>query len=476
MVSVVWDHNRVFIDPWVPRLGPYLTASRQKRKGSKTQTWKEPLFFLHPDGLKTYGVTFGGLHGRVVQALNQLGVEHTSTIRHEFPSEPQWSPALDGIALRKHMPEILCTIAACHRGGVVKCPTGYGKTFLLELLAAVYPDDRILILSAGSALLKSIHARIQKRNPDERIGRVFDRWSESSTRVVVASLQSVHKFNPNEFDTVFVDECHKAGSADMSLSLHGVSLPRMFGLSATPYGRSDDSNLYAEALFGPLIYEVTYQEAVAAGAVADMEVIIVDGPKRPASDTRRYSVFLEMEYIWHHAGRHIQLARLAGMFLPEEKVIVFVRHVEHGARLRQYMPEATLAYGCINQERKDELVKANLLSPDDPLKPDTERILLDLQEGRITRVIATRVWEAGIDVPDLAAIIRGDGLMAEVPLVQQSGRGSRLTDEKRKAWIIDINDTAFKSRIKGKKRLYKSNGWKVHEVSSVAEATDILHT
>ena len=83
----------------------------------------------------------------------------------------------------------------------------------------------------------------------------------------------------------------------------------MFGFSASPRGRTDGADLAIEAMFGPVIYKLPYQEAEAKGNVATITVHVYRVPGVPIrydNDVAQYRYG-----IWRNALRNRMVAQAA---------------------------------------------------------------------------------------------------------------------------------------------------------------------
>ena len=183
-----------------------------------------------------------------------------------------------------------------------------GKTILalalIERLRAQNAELRVAIIVPTVVLLAQWIDELRERSslPADCIGSIGGGRSDTfndQTRVLVCVLNSASKKLPAEVSRsmvgerllLVVDECHRAGSAEMR---HVLDTARAYslGLSATPERDDDDSDVvdgetagtsesnqvpFEETVLGqslgPVIYELTYAQAIERGILPPFRVV-----------------------------------------------------------------------------------------------------------------------------------------------------------------------------------------------------------
>jgi superfamily II DNA or RNA helicase len=244
--------------------------------------------------------------------LLQLQQLHDWTSRHPSPDiEPnsadklnlaqtipdRWS-LLSGVQLYDWQQSAVQQWFAEGNRGIIKVVTGAGKTMLAlaaaERLQGVHRDLRIAIVVPTIVLLEQWREEISARSnlPASAIGVLGGGGNDqfdASHRILICVLNSASRKLPEQVRRLrlgerlllIVDECHRAGATEMQKLF---DVPRAFtlGLSATPErddetdideedsvrseGEADQSVLERE--IGPIVYEMTYAEAIGAGVLA----------------------------------------------------------------------------------------------------------------------------------------------------------------------------------------------------------------
>jgi len=187
--------------------------------------------------------------------------------------------------------------------GIIKVVTGAGKTMLAlaaaERLQHAHSNLRIAIVVPTIVLLEQWREEIISRSnlPISAIGILGgggDDQFDAGHRVLICVLNSasrklpeqIRKLNLGDCLLLIVDECHRAGATEMQKLF---DVPRAFtlGLSATPE-RDDEQDVeedgthlrsqlgadqsVLEREIGPVVYEMTYAQAIEQGVLAPFKI------------------------------------------------------------------------------------------------------------------------------------------------------------------------------------------------------------
>ena len=189
------------------------------------------------------------------------------------------------------------------RTGVVKVVTGAGKTVLalgcIELWLREDAENRVSVVVPTRVLLDQWfrelvgtlglpEAWVGRRSGDHKDsfgdGRRVMVYVVNSARTALGRPLSPEQLGDNHF--LVVDECHRAGSAE-NRKIFRVPCRISLGLSATPErdfepaadsddgGDGDDAPDIVREALGPVVYELTFREALDEGIVPPFELIHV---------------------------------------------------------------------------------------------------------------------------------------------------------------------------------------------------------
>ena len=463
-MHITAGNNLLLISPWMRSMEGILTVKRRVRDAQGN-------FYVEPEKLfvttEVNGVLSGyapeGLFHRICGFLARNGIRYTfKDNRPELPM-PDFS-LIDIKGLRPGQDTALVRIAEAHCGTIVAA-TGYGKTFIIVQLAKMYPNQNIVITTARKSVVKTIYERLIE-DPALR-GQVGMISSELNTgpnyRVVVSTIKSLYKTNRERCNILIADESHNFGSAKSSDEIARFPNARRFGFSASPKGRSDNADLVTEAMFGPTLFDFSYQESVESGAVVPIECHIYNIHKGQSKDFKDTTA-VNRHGLWRNPWRNEKIAEIARLH-KDKQVLILCDTIDHVMHLKRRLPEAVVAYSNCSKSRYEKDYVAKGFTNDPYVGPkEVSKIQRGLELGEIKLAIATMVFKEGVDFRQLGVLIRTDGKAGEIASTQIPGRLSRTYDGKTKGILVDFMDH-FDRRLRNRsiKRItsYKKKGWDV---------------
>jgi superfamily II DNA or RNA helicase len=254
---------------------------------------------------------------------------------------------------------------------------------------------------------------------------------------------------------------------------------RFIGLSANNQDRQDGADFELEGFFGPLVAEMSYQEAEANGLVVAIEVhwhnVFCDDY---GSDLE--GVQLNKFGLWRNDDRNAVIAKVARQYDREEQVLITCKTLEHACYLKYHLPEFKLCYAPSdgNQESIDGYKEEGLVPMDTRVMTidRLQKLRRMFERGKLRKVIATTVWNRGVDFVGLGVLIRADGGSSATDDTQIPGRLSRVKSGKQAGILHDFRDQ-FNDTLRGKARRRKSDynqkGWQQIEPTDDAGSSEI---
>jgi len=360
------------------------------------------------------------------------------------------------ITLRDYQEDAILE-ASSHLRGVVSMPTGTGKTVVAAGLLAAMPKARALFVVHTKDLLDQTISEFGMMLGKTSIGFVGEgkvNWRQRT----VGMIQSLkdYDFKKNPVDIVMVDECHHTASPSYVDLLKKIKCPVRLGFTGTT--RTDQEGfLKSMGILGPTIFHYPYRQAVAEEWLSQAHIRMLRPPlcMETAETTKFRQVYnddgevvrqgvYELGII-NHQGRNELIVREAGFFADRGMtVLVQVKETVHGEILDEmFAGRASYIHGGTDREQRLEVKK-------------------QLKAGKTKITIASPVWDEGINIPDLHAIIVAGGGMSPIKSVQKIGRGLRKTEEKSEVQIIDFYDSSHKylrKHSKERMRIYEERGW-----------------
>ena len=417
----------------------------------------------------------GGYARRLVRVFREKGYQVLIKDMRPHPRpeiyQPMWDRASD-IEWKWMQPEIIKLLTSV-RYGQIAVPPGYGKTFLIGMLVDLLPYAKFAITTHSVDVLATIYDTVSRRVPN--VGLVSGSKRRPGQRVTCYSGKSLHHCE-EPVDILLVDEVHEFGTDDYfkKMTTRAFHMARHWGVSASAGDRTDKADFELEGVFGEVLLRLSYDKCVANECVVPIEVhwrpVVMD--KDPVEHKKNPTTVLR-HGIWRNKYRNQCIAEDAKSFNDDEQVLITVQTFEHAVYLRQFLPEFTLCYSE-NPHRDDDgstsydyFVMMGMLPENEPVMTRERREMLrkQFEEGTLKKVIATSVWNRGVDFRRLAVLIRADAGSGAVNDLQIPGRTSRLCDEtgKRVGVVIDYEDQfnkRFRNKALARRRNYSETGWR----------------
>jgi RNA polymerase primary sigma factor len=361
----------------------------------------------------------------------------------------------------------------------VEAVTGTGKTVLglVAVAEELRRGGQALVLVPTVELMHQWRREIHRfLGPQVRVGCLGGNESASLVvhDVVVAVVNSarVSSLRPIRRDGLLVaDECHRYASTANRLAL-GESFARRLGLSAT-YARDDGAHLeWLEPYFGGTCFEMGYRRAAADGVTARFSLALV-GIELPPEEQERYEEL--SEEITRRLARLIQ--RHGVVPEPFVELLKALHLLASGRFPSEAQAEARALLSLLHERRRllaDTPAKLDALLALAPAIGAADRSIVFTQSiavaerartalcsvrlragtvhsqlsslqrretlarfaaGSLEVVVAPRVLDEGIDVPeaDLAVVVAASRSRRQ--MVQRMGRVLRRKPDGRRARI-----------------------------------------
>lgn len=435
-----------------------------------TQEW-ECFFRDHKNRI----ATTAGFIPRLRDALREAGyaVVVEDLLPHPKPEVliPRWERVHDGANKFLYKQEEALSLIVAHERGRIDCFPGWGKGTLIRMACQLFPKAKIVVATRRVQVLQQrLYPELSLNLPS--VGIVGGGRRITGRRVMCYTLDSIGHAD-FDADFVFVDEIHEAASDKHARNLARFRRARMWGLSATNNKRFDGKDLRCEGLCGPVRLSVPYQIGVEQGMV----VPILVKWRRVALDVDPCSNYTgtakKRHGIWRNRDRNELIAEDARGYDPDVQTLITVDTLEHGLYLRKLLPEFTLVYRPepVDLADREKWLNRGLITEDERMlvKGDRDRLTDAFSSGDLKKVIATPIWNVGVNFLHLRVLIRTDGGSSEINDTQIPGRVSRLGKDGKKVVgivhdYIDRFNTGLLNNSSKRRRHYREQGWEQADV------------
>jgi len=373
-----------------------------------------------------------------------------------FPYKAKFfNPHLKRIEFRDDQLDLISNAIKEGRG-IIKAPTGSGKTIIMLGILSGYnnPKPKVLILCHTLTLVKQLIGELVKYNfvPVREItgGSI----ETTPCPITVATMQSFIKQDLPKwrkfFDIVIVDECHHVSSFSGTYAkiLTNIYAPVRFGFTAT-LPTNDEAKMALEGHIGKVIGELTIQEAAELNILAKPKIKFIKVPfSQQIKDLKRYADVYQFGIVENKARNRLILKTVKGFLSQGKTILIHVIKIEHGKILKEmgkllYNINMEFVQGSTEGEARDEIRKL-------------------FNQKKIKCVVTTAVWKEGVDIPSLDVIVNACGGKSEVQTLQTIGRGLRKTKDKDKVIIVDFLDLShyyLTNHLAERLGLYSDLGW-----------------
>lgn len=401
------------------------------------------------------------------------------------PVDPQHP--LDGLALRDWQVDAFAAWATAGCRGVVEAVTGTGKTRLAiaAVRACLARDGRVLIIVPTLDLLAQWRRQLRELVPHARVGQLGGGQADDlhDHHVVIATPHSAAAvpvdLPEGAIGLLVADEAHRYGAPTWGEALKPDFAMRL-ALTAT-YERNDDGLVdVLGPYFGGVVCEYGFAQAAADGVIApfDIEfrgVALTDGERRAYDQADQRVREHRRELVSHglpkspleliaaaaalsaqaegrpntRVSRQVVAARaflsaLRGrrdVAAQAEAKLAAVRAV--GPQLAAEGTRTLVFTDTVEQAEQAAValracgVPAEEIHGD--LPGDTRRIrLAQFRNGNLQAVVAPRVLDEGVDVPDAELAIVLAAFRTRRQMIQRLGRVLRLKPDGRAARLIVV--------------------------------------
>ncbi len=363
---------------------------------------------------------------------------------------------------------VLASRISQHLHSRVDAAPGVGKTFLIACLAILYGQAKIHIATKRVAVAQNrMLPELNGLLPN--VGMIGGKRRDHGCRVTVVSFDSLHH-SKYDADILIIDEVHEAAADKAASMLSRYDRSVNIGFSASHDMRADGKDPRVEAMCGPIVITISYQEAEANDMVVPIRIhwTSVKGFD-PVKELGAEDVdFVEMKRfsIWTNDQRNDAIADVANGYDAETQVLIACETLQHAMELKRRLPHFELVYaaGGLDDKARANYVARGCIDYTEPeMTPERKKFLTEMFErGKLKKAIATTVWNVGVSFNALAVMVRADAGGSDTMDIQLPGRVSRTAGGKRYGVVHDFLDQFSENlsrRAKKRHKNYAAQGW-----------------
>ncbi|MDD2283069.1 MAG: DEAD/DEAH box helicase [Eubacteriales bacterium] len=316
-------------------------------------------------------------------------------------------------------------------GGVKKTllvqATGTGKTIVFSAISedCVRDGERVLILAHRGELLDQAADKLQAATGlGCAVEKAEDTCLGSWFRVVVGSVQSLmredrlHRFDPNYFSTIIVDEAHHILADSYQRVLDYFEGSKVLGVTATA-DRGDMRSL--GEYFETLAYEYTLPRAIKEGYLSPIKAqtipltLDLTAVRQQAGDFSTKDLGTALDpYLY-------QIADEMKKYCQDRKTLIFLPLIKTSQKFRDILESRGFKAAEVNGESQDR-----------------DEVLKDFDEGKYDVLCNSMLLTEGWDCPSVDCIVVLRPTKIRSLYSQMVGRGTRLHPGKDHLLLLDF--------------------------------------
>ena len=324
--------------------------------------------------------------------------------------------------------------------------TGGGKTVIFSrILEAVYKNNkRGLLVVKGRELVNNASNRLFREGIDHGVLMANSWNNKPNAKILVCSIDTLtrREIYPKA-DFIVIDECQDAGSKSYKKFLKQYQNAYILGVSATPHVKNGLQHV-ADVVVRP----VTIKQLIDMGFLCPPKYFIpskidVSGVK---IDSRTG------DYVTGQLEKEMDKSAIYGDLVSNwkkkgenRKTIIFAVSIKHSKKITAHFNNSGIP--CAH-------VDANTSAQ------DREKIIKDLEQGKILAISNVNVFGVGVDIPCLSCCIMARPTKSYNIFIQYLGRCTRIFPNKKDFLVFDHVGACFEHGFIEDEQECILEGWK----------------
>ncbi|MGN0390618.1 MAG: DUF3427 domain-containing protein [Wujia sp.] len=323
--------------------------------------------------------------------------------------------------------------------------TGTGKTYASAFAMRELKFKRVLFLVHRGQL-----ARQTKKSYEKVFGRSVSMGlvgvgsHEYEKDYVFATVQTLnreehlHKFKPDDFDCIVLDEAHHSSADTYQKVMHYFHPKLWLGMTATPDKRDDNvegRNIY-EIFNYQIAYEIRLQQAMEEDmlcpfhyfGISDISMVDEKAIKARSLTERDFNQLTSDERVRHI----VEQANYYGYSGDRVKGLVFCSRIDESIELSAKFNALGYRTIALNGDASEE-ARANAF---ERLAMNEEDATMEMQP--LDYIFSVEILNEGVDIVEVNQVIMLRPTQSPIVFIQQLGRGLRKAEGKEYVIVLDF--------------------------------------
>lgn len=390
----------------------FFNANYAIKKKTGRSTWKTERYFKLIKETENYIEIPRGFVGKLIRFCNRQ-----ENLNYQFLDQRQKLDKIQfssSIQLLKHQNRPI-EIASKKDFGIIVAPPGSGKT-IIGLKIIEQKQQPALIITHRKQIAEQWVSRIETffGIPKREIGKIGQGKVKIGKEITVALIQTLSKKLSKDsnklvsaFGTIIVDECHHIPAKSFREVIHQLSPYYQYGLTATPFRKSNDEKLIFVYL-GNIISEIKPQE------IADFKkarIVIRDTQLEVPFNSKTDHFETLSKILIHDSERNkLILKDIQNELKNGRKAVIITERKAHIQTLYQYLKNSY------------EIVP---ISGEDSTSSKKSK-WKSIEQGNYQAIITTgQFFGEGVDIKDISCLFLVYPFAFKGKLIQYIGRVQR---------------------------------------------------
>lgn len=441
---------------------------------------KRELFTRVTRPVGTVGVTYQGFLHKIIKVCALTGVTFNVRDLREARSTAKFPKPNFKLmhGFRFSQEALLKDALSKDMSGLIGAPTRWGKTTLIVNTLRAFPDLKSVVTAPGVDLCNQLYDDLTGdrgiKNREIKLicsGSKHKTASQEDNGITICSADSLHKCDAPHVELLLADEPHTFVTDTRLELLKDFRRARRYGYGATLTGRFDNRDIMIEGIFGPVLAERTYKEAVAEGAICPINVLFLDIEIEPRNFRDRDTAYKGLLFRNKHMAAIAK--RICHEVIPDNyQTLIFIKEEK----------QADLYLDIIGHEATVAMAKKMT-------KTQRADITERMRTGEIKRCLCTDIYVQGVTFPDSRVLINLEGGGNNTSAIQKPGRLAQIRPNKKCGILIDLNFvfpgiasdykgeawTALVADSKAREKAYTEKGYGIYHANTIEKLKEVFN-
>ena len=334
--------------------------------------------------------------------------------------------------------------------GIIKSPTGSGKTLIMAGIIKALLGRKMVILFNAKHLLKQTYEFLTDTCGFEGIGLCFGEGYIYGD-IMLCTVQSIDKIldtHLKDTEVLLIDECHEFANGKVTLPAIQAfpNAEYRLGFTATP-PKEPLPKYNLEGALGPVIESKSTANLIEEGKLTKPIIQLIERSYTASGEDENMS-YQEVydEYIVNNDLRNKTIREIVDDIKKrneKSRILILTKSLAHGRTLEELLGgNCEFLQGC------------------DSIGERYNAISRFRGCGDSSVLIGTKILQTGINIEEITHFINARGMKSEIATLQALGRALRRHESKEEVYVYDFLDKEkyLREHAVARKRHYTREG------------------